>query len=243
MGQTYIGRENNGRRREVELRHVERLVEKVRRVELVQSYSLRDLAHGLLPGADLHLRHAGGDPGDTSRGSSTGDGAGSGIVRIRRLVAPGARSHRLLHPVGLLSRVSRNGGLGLRLRVAPVGRGLGLGHPILSCGGSSRRGRGCSGGSDVDAGSEVEGLGGVSPLLLLVVTLGRVRRRGGRGHLGLLGLAVGLLGVLAVAIARRRRRHDSVGGAERTGGRLFAIKGGRGRAARSLSLGESRAKL
>lgn len=181
-----------------------------RRASLLGTLRLLRLA------ADVHGAHALGDAGDIGSSRPGLAGPGSGISLIGSLVAAKGRSLRtggLLRPVrSCLGELLEALGAGLLLlllllrgvggRVSSVGGG-GLGAD----GGTVGLGDGLAAGHGIGAAADLEGLGGVSSLLLLVS--GGVGLGSGLLVVGLLRLLVALGGERAVAIARRRRgRHD-----------------------------------
>jgi hypothetical protein len=132
---TYVWRQDDGGRREVQLRDIEWLVEKIGGVELVQrsSPSLRWKLLRLLLGAgsEIHGPHAGGEASDAW--ARSGGCTGRRIVRLRGLVT--GHGSWLGHPVRrlrlLLLRYRGAIGSGLKfwLRIASICRG---GSAVLS---------------------------------------------------------------------------------------------------------------
>lgn len=118
--QSYIGRENDWRRGQIQLRDVERLGQEVRRIQLVESSGPVCLGHlrGLRLASHLHASHALGDAGDASGRTLTTRRL---VSLIRSLVAAicGLRcGHGLLCAIAGLGILvsSRRGSASSRLR-------------------------------------------------------------------------------------------------------------------------------
>lgn len=202
---TYIRGQDDRGRREVQLGHVEGLVQEVCRVELVEGADAwlrlrRHLLGRWLSRACSHLHacHALRDAADTRRRSA---------VRIGRLEARGGRSRRA---VCLRSTVR------CRLRLCILAWITVAGSHRLRSAELSAAGELATHGS-IRAAADIEGLGGVSSLLLLAChlagLLGRLRgRRASWVRIGLAIISVGDLltllecGLLAVIVGCRHDR-------------------------------------
>lgn len=218
-GSSYVRRQNDRRRREVQLGDVEGLVEEVGRVELVERPSSRlgrELLRGLLrrSRAEIHGRHAGGQTGNTARGRRD---SGGGVVGLWCLVASKRGGGWLRHAIRLL----RLGAVGSRLSTIGGGRGFWLWVTSVSRGGSSILAAALQlttyGG--IGPRGNLERAGGICALLLLAV-IGTVMCAGSRrGGVGLVRVAlVGIRGLLfarllgrVLAVAVVRSGHGELG--------------------------------
>jgi hypothetical protein len=211
---TYVRRQDDGRRREVQLGDIERLIQKIGGVELVERTGPR-LGRKLLrlllgSGPEVHGRHAGGEPGDASRSRGS---SGRGVVRLRGLVTSDWSWGWLGHPIRLLRLGAVGSGLGFWLRIPSICR---HGSPELACPLHLTTDGG------VAPYAHIEGARSICSLLFLAmvrVMRARSRRRGGgRVRITLVGvrglsLLGGLLGrILAVAVVGSG--HGEVGGAQ-----------------------------
>lgn len=177
---TYIRGQDDRGRREVQLGHVEGLVQKVCRIELVEGPNAwlrlrRHLLGRWLSRACSHLHacHALRDAGDTWRRSA---------VCIGRLEARGGRSRRAVCLWGTVR---------CRLRLCLLAWITVAGSHRLGSAELSAAGELATHGS-IGAAADIEGLGGVSSLLLLAYPFARLlgRLRGRRASWIRVGLAI-----------------------------------------------------
>lgn len=211
LWRTYIRGQDDRRRRQVQLGHIEGLVQEVRGIELVERPDARlGLGRHLLgrwlsrSRSHLHACHALRDATHTGRRSAIG---------IRRLEARGGRSRRAVCLGGTVRG-------GLRLRVltwVSIASSHGLRGAELAAAWEL-----ASYGS-IRAAADIEGLGSVGSLLLLALCfaglLSRLRGRRASGvRVGLAIISVGGLlallecGLLAVVIGCRHDRARGGGG-------------------------------
>lgn len=205
---SYIGREDDGRRRQIQLRGVEGLRQEVRRIQLVENGGPALLGHlgRLRLASDLHAGHALGDARDAGGRSWASRRLVSlvrSLVAVRRL-RRGDGLRCAIAGLGILvtrRRGDASDGLRLDWRIGAVGSSAGL-HWRRAVLLSDRELAACQ---SIGPRADLEGLRRISSLLLLA--------RGGclvGGGLAIVGRLLGLLVErLAVAIAGWRR-HDEV---------------------------------
>jgi len=169
-GRTHVWREDDRGWREVQLRDIEGLIEKVCGIELVErdGSGLSGSRLGWLgsgAGAELHARHARGDAGHAGGGA----GSSTRIVRFGSLVSSGASDGN----AGLGRAVCRSAticrySLGILGWVAPI-----TGRQRLWSSKLASYGRLSSHSSNVSSLSDFKGLCGICPLLLASVVCSR----------------------------------------------------------------------